>query len=252
MQAAQAGRMRTRLTGLLALTALGAALSASARFVEQSSLRVGTTTTPLKAWCDAPQGVVALGDFQAGAASGVTSLTVWPKTRGLGSAQAAQVRWGPSDAGAGNVYWPLTVLDGARKGQAGVLHTSNVENVQDPAYRLTRVVEFRVPAGTFRCRYVPQAAVLAATAKHSVVVWEQGGKVTYASRNRDGTAGVQLTGGTHTRAAGGDEYQWRRGGYTYALEVGRDGAAGGRLSVSRGGRLLSREALLAYSVSVSR
>ncbi|MFC5848382.1 hypothetical protein [Deinococcus petrolearius] len=232
---------------LAALALLGTAGAAGYR--EFSYADVGGHWRPVAAWCDTPGRVLAITAPRGQGAVRPATLVQW--TGGRLSARTWQ--YGPGEGAAGSSYVALTPAgQQVSDDPTYYVHTSNVENVQDPAYRLTRVVEFRVPAGTFRCRYVPQAAVLAATAKHSVVVWEQGGKVTYASRNRDGTAGVQLTGGTHTQGAGGDEYQWRRGGYTYALEVGRDGAAGGRLSVSRGGRLLSREALLAYSVSVSR
>lgn len=257
MRAAQAGRMRKRLTGLFVLTALGAALSASAGFVEQSSMRVGTTTTPLKAWCDAPQGVVALGAFVipgTGAASGVTGLTVWPKTRGgLGSPEAAQVRWGPPDAGAGNVYWPLTVLDGARKGQAGFLHTSNVENVQDPAYRMTHVNEVKLGRDVYRCRYVPQAAFLGVTAKRTVIVWDNGRTATYATRNFDGTPGVSVTGGK--RIDFGTETGW---GYEFTTPDGyRYTVAQGdfvpnphmRLDVFKGGKAALYEPFVAYTAS---
>ncbi len=254
MRAAQAKRTGRRLSVLLALSTLGAALSVPARFTEASRMRAGESTTSLKAWCDAPQAVLALGDFQGGAASGVTGLTVWPKTRsGLGSAQTAQVRWGPADAGAGNVYWPLTMLGGARRGQTGFLHTSNVENVQDPAYRMTHVNEIKLGGDVYRCRYVPQAAFLGVTARRTVIVWDNGKTATYATRNFDGTPGVYVTGGT--RIDFGTETGW---GYEFTTpDHYRYTVAQGdfvprphmRLDVYKGGKAALYEPFVAYTVS---
>ena len=105
---------------------------------------------------------------------------------------------GPADAGAGQVYTALTPAgQTVSHSPQYYIHSSNIENVNDPAYRMTKVGEFKVPAGTFQCRYQPQAAFIGATARHSVTIWESGGKVTYRSSNRDGTVGVYLTGGRH-------------------------------------------------------
>ena len=238
---------------LTGLALLGAASAAG--YQESSYADTGQGGwKPVAAWCDTParvlavtapvgQGTVGQGTVQP------TTLLQWTGSR----ASAQPWQYGPGEGAAGSSYVTLTPAGQQVSDNPNYyVHTSNVENVLDPAYRLTHVVEFKVPAGTFRCRYVPQAAVLAATAKHSVVVWEGGGRVTYASRNRDGTAGVQLTGGTHTRAAGGDQYRWQKGGYTYTLRLGGQTTPGGTLSVSRAGRILSSEALLAYSVSVPK
>jgi hypothetical protein len=239
---------RVFFTPWMGLALLGAASAAG--YQESSYANTGQGGwKPVAAWCDASARVLAVTAPSGQGTVQPTTLLQW--TGGNLSAQAWQ--YGPSEGAAGSIYTALTPAGGKVGGSPNFyVHTSNVENVTDPAYRLTHVVEFKVPAGTFRCRYVPQAAVLAATAKHSVVVWEQGGKVTYASRNRDGTAGVQLTGGIHTRGAGGDGYRWQKGGYTYTLRLGGEATPGGSLSVSRGGRTLSTEALLAYSVSVPK
>ena len=88
-----------------------------------------------------------------------------------------------------------------------------------------------------------------------MVVFEAGGRVTYTSRNRDGTPGVTLTGGAHTRVSGREVYTWSRRGYTYTLSVGNPqagGTPGGRLSVARGGTALNSWPLLAYTLSTPR
>ncbi len=220
-------------------------LASAAGFTEASFAQVGADVwKPVRFWCDAPGRVLAL----SGTGAGAGTLTQWV---GAARSQVA-VTVGADNAGAGQVYTPLTFAGNSAPAPGFFVHSSNVETVQDPAYRLTHVSEFRVPAGSFACRYVPQAAVLAATARHSVIVWDSGGKVTYASRNRDGMPGVTITGGTRTTRDGRAEYRWNRGGYGYVLTVGPAGRAGGELRVERAGRTLSREALLAYSVSTPR
>lgn len=230
---------RVRLGAALLLSFLPVASGAG--FTEASFAQVGAGAwQPVRFWCDTPGRVLAL--------SGTGTLTQW-----VGGARSqVPVTVGADDAGAGQVYTPLTFAGSSAPAPGFFVHSSNVQNVQDPAYRLTRVNEFRVPAGSFACRFVPQAAVVAATARRSVTVWESGGRVTYASRNRDGTPGVQLTGGTHAMGSGRDEYRWNRGGYGYVLVVGNARAPGGELRVERAGRVLSREPLLAYTVSRAR
>ncbi len=96
---------------------------------------------------------------------------------------------GPADAGAGQVYHSLTPAgQKVSSPPQYFIHSSNIENVNDPAYRMTKVGEFKVPAGTFPCRSQPNAAFIGATAQHSVTIWESSGRVTYRSSNRDGTA----------------------------------------------------------------
>ncbi|MFW8626459.1 hypothetical protein [Deinococcus sp. ME38] len=234
---------RVRLGAALLLSFLPVASGAG--FTEASFAQVGAGGwQPVRFWCDTPGRVLAL----SGAGAGPGTLTQW--VGGVRSQVAVTV--GADDAGAGQVYTPLTFAGRSAPAPGFFVHSSNVQNVQDPTYRLTRVNGFRVPAGSFDCRYVPQAAVVAATARHSVTVWEAAGKVTYASRNRDGTPGVQLTGGAHVTDGERDEYRWNRGGYAYVLVVGTARAAGGELRVERAGRVLSREPLLAYSVSRAR
>ena len=231
---------------LMACAVLALAPAAlAAGFREESFAQVnGGAWQSARFWCDTPGRVLAL----SGAGAGTGTLTQW-----VGGARSqVAVTVGADDAGAGQVYTPLTVAGSSAPAPGFFVHSSNVENVQDPAYRLTHVNEFRVPAGSFDCRYVPQAAVVAATARHSVTVWESGGRVTYASRNRDGTPGVQLTGGTHVTGGERDEYRWNRGGYSYVLVVGAAQYPVGELRVERAGRVLSREPLLAYTVSRAR
>ena len=237
-------RMGSVLAGLL-LASVGLA----AGFQTVSVADVGGPR-PVRFWCDTPGRVLALAVPTT--VPGPSTLAQWAG----GERTLTPVQVGRDDPGAGQVYTPLGIPGQPAPADPGYfVHSSNIENVNDPAYRMTHVNEFRVPAGTFTCRYVPQAAVLAATARHTVIVWESGGRVTYASRNRDGTPGVQLTGGTHTRAGGREVYRWTQRGYTYTVSVGNPllgQAAGGVLQVSQGSEVLSTWPLLAYTLSAPR
>ncbi|MBB5364207.1 hypothetical protein [Deinococcus humi] len=233
--------MRRKVLMMLAL--MGSA-GAQTGWQETSYANVGGWV-PVSAWCDTPGRVLAV--TAPGGSGTAVKLAQW-----VGGQLTIQ-NWqlGRPDPGAGQVYTPLTPV-GQTPGPSPrfFIHSSNIENTADPRYRMTHINEYVVPAGRFRCRYVPQATVLAATAKHTAIVWETGRTVTYASRNRDGTPGIQLTGGTHTGAAGRERYVWNNAGYRYVLEVGNSAQPGGSLSVLRSGRVLSREELLAYSISV--
>ncbi|WP_420595469.1 hypothetical protein [Deinococcus sp.] len=228
---------------LLWLSLLAVSSLASARGYEMKSYLNLNGLRPAAFWCDAPGRVLAVTqpETMADTAQPV-KLVQW--TGSQASVQNYQL--GPAEAGAGNVYTALTPADQqVSQSPKYYVHSSNVENVNDPAYRMTNVSEFKLPAGNFKCLYKPNAAFIGATARHSITVWEYQGKVTYSSSNRTGQGGVYLTGGKHT----GDEYRWTKNGYTYALNLGDPGAS---LSVLRGGKLLSQEAFEAYSVSVRK
>lgn len=209
----------------------------------------------LHSWCDTTARVLA-----ATAPTTDDPMTPQPTTlaQWTGSAQTGLTlrtlpyQLGPTDAGAGQLYTVLTpAAQPVSATPTSYIHSSNIENVSDPTYRMTHINGYVVPAGTFTCRYVPQAAVLAATAKHSLTVWEHAGHVTYASRNRNGTPGTYLTGGTHTRPTPGtDRYEWSRGAFRYVLDIGRPGHPGGSIRVLRGGVTVSQYPLLAYTVSL--
>lgn len=240
------GWRRGALLGVLALVSGTGATG----WREYSYAEIGTWQ-PARFWCDTPGRVLAVST--PARVPGPVTLAEWSG----GQRRTSPFRMEPDDAGAGNVYTPLTPAgQPAAQTPRFFVHRSNVENVSDPAYRMTHINDFRVPAGTFRCRFAPQAAVLAATAKHSVTVWESGGRVTYASRNRGGTPGVFLTGGAHTSTAQGRErYVWTRAGFRYELEVGNPDVTaqvGGVLTVWQDQRRLRSWPLLAYTLSLPK
>ncbi|GGL84315.1 hypothetical protein GCM10010840_22610 [Deinococcus aerolatus] len=236
----------TRTVVLLTLTLTGGA-QAQTHWQATSYADIGGWQR-VQSWCDTPGRVLAVTlPDQSGNA---VKLAQWVG----GKINVQHWHLGRPDPGAGQIYTPL-VPAGQRQGQPPdyFIHSSNIENTRDPHYRMTHINAYVVPAGRFQCRYVPQAAVLAATARHTVIVWEEGTKFTYASRNRDGTPGLRLTGGTHTRTdAGHEQYRWTIADLQYVLDIGRSARAGGSLSVLKGGRRLSREEILACTISVPK
>ncbi|WP_291423156.1 hypothetical protein [Deinococcus sp.] len=52
----------------------------------------------------------------------------------------------PSESGTGQTYPLFKVISGFYKGKQGYVHTSDIENVQDPAYRKTKTGELKLGA----------------------------------------------------------------------------------------------------------
>lgn len=250
------GRALSRLLGTA--LACAASLAAATGYEMKSYVTVNGRTQESLAWCDAPGAVIALGDlFKYGPnedGPARTDLYRWPKTRaGLGSLSRQPVTLGLADAGAGQVYTPLRSAAGKA---LGVLHTSNIENVQDPAYRMTHINEFKLGTQGFRCRYVPQAAFMGVTARRTVIVWDNGKTATYATRNFDGTPGVYVTGGKRVTPGmeGGIHYEFpARGDVTYFVNIDPNGPlTGAGVVVRKGTVLFPDERFLAYSISLPR
>ncbi|GAA5534246.1 hypothetical protein [Deinococcus aluminii] len=232
----------------LGLALSGLALAAPQRYEMQSYVNIGGKVQPAFAWCDARDAVVALTTPQSGQAT----LAVWEKGRGhLLPPNTFPATVGDPDPGAGQIYYPLTWKNGAATVK-GFLHTSNIENVQDPAYRMTHINEFRLSDLEHSCRYVPQAAFMGATNKRTVIVWDNGKTATYATRNFDGTPGVYVTGGQKRQQAEATVYEFKtEDGYTYQLKIAPQEYSGNaELSVLRQGQVIQTEPFLAYSISL--
>ncbi|MDL2344498.1 hypothetical protein QOL99_10060 [Deinococcus sp. MIMF12] len=244
---------------LAALALAGLALAAPHRYEMRSFVNVEGKVggvQPAFAWCDAPGRVLVLRQFDTPAGPArrnapqytVTELYEWPKTRaGLGKLRRSEVRIGWPDAGAGQTFHSLKATSGPRQGQSGHLRTSTVEN-EDPAYRMTRVNEFRLNGTSYRCRYQPQAVFMGSTAQRTVIVWDNGRAATYATRNFDGTPGMYVTGGKVSYDELGPEYIFSgAGGYSYRVKYHDSSAF---VQVRRNGKMLQSEHFLAYSVSM--
>lgn len=235
----------------LALCAL--ALAAPQRSEMRSYVHVNGRVQPAFAWCDAPDRVLAVTRPAKPAVTPqpVTLLT-WPKAH---AAQVQRAAWqlGPDDAGAGNIYVALTPAGQAvTEGRTSFIHISNVENVNDPAYRMTRVGPFKLGDRTYDCRYAPQAAFMGATSKRTVIVWDNGRAATYATRNFDGTPGVYVTGGRRIANEELTAYEFTtKNGYRYRVELWTPEYGGaGSVLVSKGNQQLLDESFNAYSVSL--
>lgn len=241
---------------VLGLALCTLALAAPQRYEMKSYVNVGGKVQPAFAWCDAPDRVIAVtqprnADLSRPQPVKLRQVLKRPAPNTDAFDYVAEYRLGPSDAGAGQVYTAITFPDGTGDNQRYFIHTSNIENVVDPAYRMTHVNEFRMPKGSFRCRYVPQAAFMGATNKRTVIVWESGRTATYATRNFDGTPGVYVTGGQKRQQAESTVYEFKtKDGYTYQVKVAPQKDRGNaELSVLRQGQVIQTEPVLAYSIS---
>lgn len=262
----QTDRMKKRM--LLACALLWAGASASAPRALTPAPETGRFSMssyigkqPLLAWYDAPRRVLALLQYGIPAENAQATppngkLYEWPKTAAGGA----------PDSGAGQIYTPLKLTSGPRKGQSGYAHTSNIENTSDPSYRMTKTGEFKLGNGVYKCRYVKDAAFIGVTRKRTVIIWETPCseplfcKVTYATRNFDNSRGVFLKNGDKGYASTRIQanritnfrrlYSWQTSdGFTYDVELS---TRGGTVKVKRGSTTLTTEPFLAYSISLPK
>lgn len=248
-----------RLTALLltcGATTLGSSVKA-ANYEMKSYVQVGKTIRSAFAWCDAPDRILAVtlpspaltgpGDVRE------VSLLRWLKNR-PGTVGNFKYKIGLSEGAAGSTYIgliPAGFKATRELASQNFIHLSNVQ--RPPEYRMGRVVQFKTMQGENPCRYVPNAAFMGATAKRTVIVWDEGDAITYTTRNFDGTPGVYITGGKKTVGVeGGITYEFNtEDGYTYRLQIGfLDPPPGAHLTVTKSGALKASERFLAYSVSI--
>ncbi|GAA5512845.1 hypothetical protein Dcar01_01569 [Deinococcus carri] len=243
-------KLKPVLTLGLALSAL--ALAAPVRYEMKSYANIGGKWQPAFAWCDAPDRVIAVtqpagADLSQPQPIKLRQVLKRPAPNTDAFDYVAEYLLGPGEGAAGSIYTAITFPDGTGQDGQYFIHTSNVENVQDPAYRMTHVNEFRTPEGAFRCRYQPQAVFMGATNKRTVIVWDNGKTATYATRNFDGTPGVYVTGGKWTADEHGKEYRFTSSdGYVYVVNASPFSA---QVQVKKGDKVLLTEPFLAYSIS---
>ncbi|WP_135229032.1 hypothetical protein [Deinococcus fonticola] len=253
-------QVRTHRGHAVKVVLLGAALSGlanAASYRMTSFVVVGTQPRPAFAWCDARDRILAV-TAPSPALSGPddvrgVSLLRWLKNKPVAS--NFHYKLGPLEGAAGSTYIGL-IPAGFRATRdltsRYFVHLSNVESPAGMGYRMQRVVRFKTMQGENTCRYIPNAAFMGATAKRTVIVWDEGDAITYATRNFDGTPGVYVTGGRKTRSVeGGTTYDFRtEDGFQYRLVIDDDGpGTGAAVHVFRNGSLKSRESFLAYSIS---
>lgn len=238
---------------LTALALAGAALAAPPRSEMLSFMNVEGkvgAVQPAFAWCDAPDRVLAVTQPANDPRTTAQPVTLhrWlkrPQPESDAGKLTAPYLLGPSEGAAGSVFTRLSFPDGSGANTNFFIRTSNVDNVLDPACRLTRVNEFRTPEGSFRCRYQPQAVFMGATAKRTVIVWDNGRTATYATRNFDGAPGVYVTGGKVSYDDLGPEYIFNGAdGHSYRVNYHEYSAF---VQTRRAGKTLRTEPFLAYS-----
>lgn len=227
----------------------------AAGYEMKSYVTVGGKTQEAFAWCDAPNRVFAVPQVSGELTKPQpASLVTWLKTV-RGGPNIDTIQLGAGDGAAGSVYYPLSA-SGQKTNGGDYVRLSNVENVLDPAYRMSRVSAFKVANKEYACRYVPQAAFLGVTAQRTVIVWDNGKTATYATRNFDGSAGVYVTGGRRIPPGmeGGTHYEFSApGGITYSVNIDANGPkTGASVIVRQDGHLEPGQPFLAYSVSLPK
>lgn len=253
--ARQTGRMKT-FTGLVAVLVVLSPAAAAAQM--NSYMLVGKKTIPAFAWCDAPDRVLAV-TAPPSSLSGPqdvqpVTLLRWLKNKPQ-QAGSFNYKLGPTEGATGSSFYGLVPAGFKATPELSSKYFVQLSNVQQPPeYRMRRVVQFKTMQGGNTCRYVPNAAFMGVTAKRTVIVWDEGDVITYATRNFGGGPGAFVTGGRKQRTQeGGTFYTFAtEDGYSYRLTVDEYGSAGGaRLDVQRNGKRVLKEPFLAYSVSQS-
>lgn len=164
---------------------------------------------------------------------------------------------GHADPGAGQMYWPLT-----RWGkEAGNLHAFNPGMADPGAVTTPSFTSMRLGSAQYECRWLAHTRLIGIGAKRSFVVREgRNGKLVYESFDYGATRppqrpdGVQRTTvpSTHVEPGietsdgkGGTLMRFARRGYFYLVHLPAAGQAW--VQVTRGGKSLSREPLLAWT-----
>lgn len=248
----------TRITALL----LSSGVLASGSHVNaityemKSYVQVGNATRPAFAWCDAPDRILAV-TAPSPPLSGPNdvrevSLLRWLKNK-PGTVGNFRYKLGPSEGAAGSTYVGLIPAGFKATRELASRNFIQLSHVQrPPEYRMGRVVKVNTMQGGNTCRYVPNAAFMGVTAKRTVIVWDEGDAITYATRNFDGKPSVYVTGGRKIRSIeGGSTYEFKtEDGFQYRVVIDDYGpGTGAFIHVARNGSLKSREPFLAYSVS---
>ncbi|MDO4245245.1 MAG: hypothetical protein Q4C89_04420 [Deinococcus sp.] len=198
------------------------------------------------AWCDAPDRVLALTQVREKPTKPQpATLVTWLKGRS-GGPNRDTIQLGAGEGAAGSVFYAISG-PGQKLPPNDYVRLSNIENVQDPSYRMSRVVSFRLAHKDYSCRYVKDATFIGVTQKRTVIIWNNGKAVTYATRNFDGSAGVYVTGGTVEHDDTGPVYLFETSsGYSYIVTYDQ---RANFVQVLRGNKVQSTEHFLAYSSS---
>jgi hypothetical protein len=168
---------------------------------------------------------------------------------------------GPPDPGAGQVYWPLTTR---RTRDAGNLHAFNPGALGEPSNATTPTFgSIRLRSLHSSCRWVERTRLMGYSARRSFLITQAAnGDLVYSTFDfRDAAKaktlapdGAQRTTTPSLTIAGGKETKdglvFRNDGYVYTVEAAPPGRPPrADVLVSKGGKLISAEALQAYTVA---
>ena len=200
--------------------------------------RLGGAWRPIWFLCDADgPALLTVGRPTAGAVTigsyGRRSLAAGPRQR---------YRLGRADPGAGQIYHALS--RGGR--QLGNLHATNPEMI-DPPPDVPAFSSITQQGRTARCRLLPGSRMIGVTRQRTIVIARERDGLVYRAYPLAAAAdlpSITLRGG----AMDDGGYIFAQGPYRYRITVGLD-HAGGSVTVTRNGRALAAEPLLAYAAA---
>ncbi|WP_407569406.1 hypothetical protein [Deinococcus altitudinis] len=254
----------------------------------QTGLAAGPTVQTLPS----SRVVTTLGDtpgwFLCDSLSGPTvSVMGWPDARGLSrlttysKAKAGQFvyrnyRVGEADAGAGQVYYPLSASGLNVAGQAlesgsnvPAIGSFNTGALDHPEQALTpNIVTLNSGETTGDCRWTLNTRLLGFDARRSFMVTETpAGQLRYQTFDfadpvrpiqpdgvqRSSVPSLSIVGGSRTLSSTQETFVFQNAGYTYTVRVARQGRpAAASVTVSRGGQAVQTERLTGYTYAVRR
>ncbi|MGY2893256.1 hypothetical protein [Deinococcus sp. UYEF24] len=203
-------------------------------------------------------------------ANGRSRLTTYSKAS-AGTYSYQNYRVGAADAGAGQVYYPLTPSAPSSDGSGGpnAVGSFNPGALTHPEQVLTpNIVTLKSAELSGDCRWTLNTRLLGFDKSRSFVVSQApGGALTYQTWNygdpvrkvnpdgvqRTSTPSLSIAGGTRTLSSSQETFTFQNAGYTYTVRVARQGQpAGASVTVSRGGKVVQTEALTGYTYAVRR
>jgi|WetSurMetagenome_2_1015567.scaffolds.fasta_scaffold282454_2 hypothetical protein len=165
-------------------------------------------------------------------------------------------RLGQADPGAGQIYWSLSDERGREVGQ---IHAVNPGMIDDPkAATIPTVTWIRIAGAQWDCRWLGRTRLMGFTRRRAVMVTEApGGTLEYRTFDvRDAarlkriqaggieqttTASLDLKGGKATASG----FEFRNGAYAYDVAAS---PAGAQITVRKGGKVVTTEPLIAWTI----
>lgn len=245
------------VAALLAGNLAAAQPTPAARSYQQSS----TGARPLLFVCDGlEQPTITVGTTPDH--TGRSQLTVYRKAPF--AARTQSVRVGPGEGAAGSIYLPLTSLSGA---PAGTLILGNLGGAASPDRAFTPpYLSLTLGQAGTSCRWLGGTLLAGFSRQRSVVITVGPDRTlryqTFDFKDartarmvmpdgvqRSSVPSLDLSGGTRRSGNGADTFSFRTGPYTYAVTVTRGHSSSARITVTRGGRVIVDEPLVAFTTA---